>query len=162
MTQQAFIEAQERLNRAQADIAQERKAEAKRQLEEVRGAGRKLRAELNAVVREIEQGRLEVQACDHEIARYKAAIAAHAPLDPVDFPSEKQIANHQARLDELIAGLDAVAKRRHAAVNSGPTVYVALELDQRIIQLQYTARNLESVIRGERLGYPEGGVSVVR
>jgi hypothetical protein len=65
-------------------------------------------------------------------------------------------------LDELIAGLDRVAKRRHAAVESGPSTYVALDLDQRIIQLQYTARNLERIIRGEKLGFPEGGISVVR
>jgi chromosome segregation ATPase len=162
MSTQAVINAREQLRQAEADIAEERKAEAKTQLEEVRGAGRKLRRELNAVVKEIEQGRLEVQRCDHEIALYKAAIAAHEPLDPVDFPSEKQIAAHQAKLDELIAGLDGVAKRRLAAVNSGPGVYVALELDQRIIQLQYTVRNLENVIRGEKLGFPEGGIAAVR
>jgi len=52
--QQAVMEAQERLIRAQADIAKERKAEAKTQLEEVRATGRKLRRELDAVVREIE------------------------------------------------------------------------------------------------------------
>lgn len=77
----------------------------------------------------------------------------------MDFPSEKQIAAHQAKLDELIAALDGVAQRRYAAVNTGPAVYVALELDQRIILLQYTARNLERIIRGERLGFPEGGIA---
>lgn len=79
----------------------------------------------------------------------------------MDFPSEQQIAAHQAKLDELIAGLDAVAKRRLAAVNSGPSPYVAIELDQRIIQLQYTARNLERAIRGEALGW-QGSVASVR
>jgi hypothetical protein len=39
---------------------------------------------------------------------------------------------------------------------------VAIELNQRIIQLQYTARNLERIIRGEKLGFPEGGISAVR
>lgn len=140
----------------------EAQAEAKRQLEEVRAQGRKLRAELNAVVREIEQARAYVLAYDSEIARYKAAIAAHEPLDPVDFPSEQQIAAHQAKLDELIKALDAVAQRRHAAVNSGPSPYVAIDLDQRIVQLQYTARNLENVIRGGKPGYPEGGITAVR
>lgn len=162
MSMQAVINAREQLRQAEADIAAERKAEAKRQLEEVRATGRKLRGELNAVVKEIEQGRQEVQRCDQDVARYKAAIAAHTPLDSADFPSEKQIAAHQAKLDALIAALDGVAKRRLAAVNSGPSPYVAIELDQRIVQLQYTARNLENVIRGGKLGFPEGGISVVR
>lgn len=159
---QEFIAAQEQLRQAEVAVAQERKDEARRTLEEVRTQGRKLRRELDAVVREIEQGRLEVQACDHDIARYKNLIAAHAPLDPVDFPSEQQIAAHQAQLDDLIAGLDGVAQRRLAAVNSGPSPYVAIALNEKIVQLQYTARNLESRIRGERLGYPEGGITAVR
>jgi hypothetical protein len=68
----------------------------------------------------------------------------------------------QKRLGQLVAARAQIAEKRHAIVVNGPGRLRAVELDQQLIALKYTARNLENVIRGEKLGFPEGGISVVR
>jgi hypothetical protein len=154
---QTVIEAKQALKQAEANAARERKAEAGRQLEAVRATGRKLKRELDGIVKAVQRHDLEVLACDGEIASYNNAIAAHiaSKPDPVDFPSQRQFDAWESELKRLASERDKAVVRKRA-VQGGDRLR-AIALDAEITRLRYVQENLSRIVRGELVADVEQG-----
>ena len=94
------------------------------------------------------------------------ALAAHISEKPdaVDFPTDAELAQWQTQLDrlqkeQLAVGQRAIDLQRERAL----PLQEILELDKRVIGLQHKARNLESIVRGEKIGgWAAGGIAPVK
>lgn len=157
--QQTVIEAREQLNRAEADAASERRAEARKKLKQVRAEAKQLRRELIGMAGEIEHSdqamarlRSELNGANESIAR----LSAPSP-DPLDDPEDAE-----EDLTALRAYRQEVAEKLQAAQDRAPSRIRAAEVKAALEQLQYVAANLVNLIENNgRYGW-EGGVSVVR
>lgn len=81
-TQQAVAEAQANLEKAQEDLRQSQIEAAKQQLLKVRAEGRRLKRELDALVKTVRQAEAEVGRAEVELVDLNNAIHAHTAARP--------------------------------------------------------------------------------
>jgi chromosome segregation ATPase len=157
--QQTVVEAREQLNRAEANAASERKAEAHKKLKQVRTEAKLLRRELITLAGAIEQSDLTLATLRAELSATEGSIARLSAPSPdvLDDPED-----YEEDLTALRAYRQEVAAKLQAAQDRAPSRIRAAEVKQELEQLQYVAANLVNLIENNgRYGW-QGGVSVVR
>ena len=160
--QQAVLEAKQALADAEVKAKEAKRQQAERDLAAVRREGRRLIKELDSLRRTVKNAEAEAAKDGALVAGIDVAIAQHqrSRPDAADFPSDKQIASWQSRLDTLHAkratAMARVSEARAAAdYQRGPALRVAKEIEG----LLHSQRNLEAVVRGEQVASGwQGGV----
>jgi chromosome segregation ATPase len=161
--QQTLILAQQQLKDAEAAAAAERKADTEQQLISVRAAGRELKAEFESLAAQIRSVDAEIDACRRDVSSCHEKITLHHLNKPdgLDFPSPEELADWQSELDQLTAARDQVVAELRAIQDRAPSREYAIQLHQKIETLLYSQRNLEGILRGQRLDRWEGGIGPV-
>ncbi len=165
MTQQTVAEAQATLRNAEATLKQAGVDEAKRQLQNVRAEGHRVKRELDNTLSRFRRAQAEAEQRTHELTAANDELQAHAAArpDPVDFPSDQDVERWQRGLNQLVAARDRAAVRvREAEHVAGGLQVECVKLDKALAQLRYAHTNAERKVRGEPIGGNwEGGVSRV-
>lgn len=158
--QTAVAEHKSSVQKAEADLKQARITEAKRQLDEVREAGRKCKHDLDAALKELDETEVRVLQAREALVKINAQLEATVEPDLLDFPTEREVAAihvEQARLREQQRQAGLKLRDAQAAV---PRLR-CVELDQQLVNLRQKARNLQSIIDGQEGKWYQGSVSGV-
>ena len=167
MTQQVqtrVTDAQARLASAERDFKAEQLETMKQQLVAVRAEGRKLKDELEKLVREVRQLDADIALEQADLAAFGLTINEHfgAKPDPVDFPSDSELAAWQTELSRLESGqLEQSRRVTELTHQRAYPLQQALDLDAALTKLRTQQVNLERIVRGEALGWPQGGINRV-
>jgi chromosome segregation ATPase len=158
MSTLSVAQAETQLAAAQAENAKQKRENAKREIQRLRAEGATLTKELRplaAQVREAQAERLKLHGLLLQ-ARNQINFYA-APLDPLTFPSDEDIAEHGKQLTlwrnrqkELLAAHEDCVRREGVRAE-------AVTLQKRLEHLQYSINNLSAVAEGRRPGQLEGG-----
>jgi hypothetical protein len=158
MTTLSVPEAEQQLAAAQAVAAKERRENATREIQRLRREGvpmlKRLRA-LAAVIHEAQNTRLKLNGL---LLQARAQIASFSiPLDPMEFPSDADIAEHarqltlwQARQKELLAQSEECLRRESWRME-------AIGLQDRVNRMYQEMKNLTAVAAGRLPGQLESG-----
>jgi chromosome segregation ATPase len=138
---------------------------AAQELIKVRAEGRKVREQVESLVKNIHGLDGEIALAEADWASLDGAFAAHlaARPDEDDFPSDQELADWQTELDRL----RALRSEKSQAVmqlkgERAGLANQAVALDATLMRLQQAQRNLQTLASGGRLGqFPEGGMRAV-
>ena len=162
--QQTVASAKAALAAAEQDLKQSQVETAKEQLREVRAEGHKTAKQIRGLDNRVRRLDAEITLLQGDLAAFNRAIELHesARPDVADFPSDEELANHEAELQRLIADRDALAgSLRTKQMERSRPVLEVLQLNNRLNGLRYTQQNLERKVRGEPIaGGWEGGIGV--
>jgi chromosome segregation ATPase len=153
-------EAEAVLAAATRQAAQERRQNAKQKIQELRREGAKLRAEfepLAAQIREAQNTRLRIHG---ELVRARNQIAFYStPLDPLDFPSDKEIAEHARQLEAWRARQAELLVQSADARDREGVRPQAVALAKRMDQIRFEIANWTAVASGIKPGQVEGSIT---
>lgn len=141
-----------------ADVAQEK-------LDAVRVEGRRVKAELEALVRQVKQLDAEIALAQGEQAALDDAINQHYAdkPSPEDFPSDAEFEAWHTELSRLQSA--RLEQSRHVMDLKHKRAYPvqrAVDLDMDLVRLQSARKNLEQLACGAPLGqFPEVGLQRV-
>ena len=161
--QQPVVQIKAALANAERDLEAAQIATSKEQLLTVRVEGRRVKAELDKLVRQIHKLDAAIALARGDLAALADAINAHhvGKPDPADFPSDEELAAWQAELARLeSAQLEQSRLITDLMHQRAYPVQRAVDLDAAFNRLRHHQQNLERVVRGETLGF-EGSINAV-
>jgi hypothetical protein len=158
----AVIAAEQQLNAARAVAETQRREEAKQEILRLRHEGAALLKRFRPMAAQVKQAQADRLRLHYELLRAKNNIAAYrAPLDPLTFPSDEEVAEHarllvawQATQQKLLAQHEDACRRESVRVH-------AVAIQDRLIHMQFEIQNLTAIAEGRRPGeMAKGGLSM--
>ncbi len=146
----SVLEAEQQLAAARANVQRLRREDAVRKIEELRREGAALRERLPSLEAQVAQAQAERLELHPQLLTARDQIAHYsAPLDPLTFPTDAEIAEHarqlalwQKRQQELLA--------RHKHASQRETAQEELiAVKNNVAQMQQAIRNLSALAAGE-------------
>jgi chromosome segregation ATPase len=152
-------ELRQQLKAAEAEEQRHKATQAKEKIKSLTGEGASLMAQLEPLVKQINEAQKERLALNGHLINARNQIRAYeAPLDALTFPSEKDEHNRVEQLDlwkqrqrELLAKHEDCVRRESVRPQ-------AVALQKRLEHIQFEVQNWTAVAEGRKIGEVEGGV----
>ena len=159
MSSVTVIEAENVLAKAKAAAQKQRCEDAKQRIQELRREGAELRKQYKPLAQQVLQAQQDRLRLHAELVRARNQIVFYSTLlDPLDFPSDKQIAEHAAQLEtwrKRQQELLALSKNASERESIRPQ---AVALAKRMDQIRFEIANWSVVVEGRKPGEAAGGV----
>jgi hypothetical protein len=154
-----------RANLAAVEAAAEaqRREDAKQKVEQLRREGSALKKQLLPLAKQVREAQAERLRLQRELmSAYRQIQVYSAPADPLEFPSDEDIADRaeqlrlwQAEQKRLLAAVADASCRESARAE-------AVALEKRVEHIQYEISNWQAIAEGRRPGQlPPGGLASV-
>jgi chromosome segregation ATPase len=156
----AIAQAEQQLRAAHAEEAQRRRDGAKQEIVKSRQEGATLLRQLRPMARQIQEAQNERLRLGALLTHARDQIAAYSqPLDPLDFPTDEQIAEHAQQLEAWRSEQQQLLARHAAAKGRESIRPAAVALQSRLENLRFRIQNLSSIAEGRAPGQmPDGGL----
>jgi hypothetical protein len=154
--------ARENLQAAVSAAEQQRREEARAQIEELSRRGAAIKAKLLPMAARIEEGKKMKLALHYRLREAREQIEIYSrPLAPATFPSDANIADRAEQLVLWQRRQTYLLSENRRAEQMQSELHEALRMNDELISIQYSMRNLEMVSEGLKPGEVRGGTFTV-
>jgi len=160
MSSVTVIEAENVLAKAKAAAQKQRCEDAKQRIQELRREGAELRKQYKPLAQQVLQAQQDRLRLHAELVRARNQIAVYSvPLDPLDFPSDADVAEHAQQLVLWQKKQAELLDKHRDAVEREAARIPAIALAQRMENVRLEIQNWSTVAEGIRPGQVKGSIT---